>query len=163
VLAVRFVMWYFHSVLYVPNVPQDLVTVIETRHTATHFVFCSCGCNRLNLVSGGFATLTPNVKFTAKFPACLRVCSGCKLYIILIVMSMSDLWWLLYSTCWFRCKRRVQVLFRHDWFSFNLFKYCMYILIFCFFLYYFGFCLKGHYGKNGDNYISGSYNFNFFT
>jgi len=37
------------------------------------------------------------------------------------------------------------------------FKYCIYILIF--YYYYFGFCLKGHYGENGDNYISGSYNF----
>ena len=70
-------MWYFHSVLYIPNVPQDLITVIETRHSATHFVFCSCQVavvviKRLDLVSGGFATLTPNVKCTAKFPACLE-------------------------------------------------------------------------------------------
>jgi len=77
VLAVRFVMQYFHSVLYISNIPQDLITVIETHHTATQFVFCSCKAavvviKRLNSVSGGFATLTSNVKCTAKFPACLE-------------------------------------------------------------------------------------------
>ena len=59
------------------NFRQDLITVIETYHTATHFVFCSCQVavvvvRRLNLVSGGFATLTPNLICTAKFPACLE-------------------------------------------------------------------------------------------
>lgn len=85
-LAVRFVIWYFHSVLYISNVPQDLITVTETRHTATHFVFCSCQVavvviRRLNSMSGGFATLTPNVKCTAKFPASLE--SGVRVNFIL--------------------------------------------------------------------------------
>jgi hypothetical protein len=38
----------------------------------------------------------------------------------------------------------------------------MYILIF-FYYYYFGFGLKGHYGENGGNCMSGSYDFNLFT